>query len=109
MQPAPTQEATDSFAPVPVQLSALFERYQVNSASAFIRLFTSTCLAPPSGGKPPLAKGGAAPRALPAAEPAAAWAVQEAGQSTYIGQLRGGRRHGRGVLVTQVRPPRRHP
>ena len=100
--------------PRPLLPAALFAAYEVNSLSAFIRLFNSTPLLPPwelgahkgragKGTKPPAAALPAPTQPAPQ-QAAAGWAVVEGDTEVYVGQLREGERHGIGVLLTRVGP-----
>ncbi len=76
-----------------VARAALFEIYKVNSASAFIRLFTASPLLPPWE---------AASNKVKKPVELATWTVQETASTAYIGQMRGGKRHGNGLLLVKV-------
>ena len=74
----------------------LFDKYQVNSVSAFIKLFTASALLPPweatqGAGivKQPKLVGGL-------------WTISVTGATAYIGETHGSKRHGMGLLLTKV-------
>ena len=82
--------------------AAMFERFGVNSLSAFRHKFWAYELDPAVGGSRIGQPASALSSPPTSSGSRSRWQVQQLGKETYVGEMMDGRRHGCGILLVKV-------
>jgi hypothetical protein len=80
----------------------MFERFGVNSLSAFRHKFWAYQLDPAVGGSRTNPPASALPSPPTISGSRSRWQVQQLGEEMYVGEILDGRRHGCGILLVKV-------